>query len=144
MTHLVRLKIQLGGSVFEHIENCIFFIGKTKSQSLGSEIMCHGTLKVTVNAFKWGIDHTFMLTQLIATPIFWKLANGKFHCKGPYVWPPKERVILITFFSYSKKLWKPGDEGFWKIGKHCFFQDIQNFFQWVTGIGLTMPQFFSF
>ena len=44
MTHLVRLKIQLGGGVFEHIENCIFFIGKKKSQSLGSEIMCHGTL----------------------------------------------------------------------------------------------------
>ena len=44
MTHLVRLKFQLGGGVFEHNENCIFFIGKKKSQSLGSEIMCHCTL----------------------------------------------------------------------------------------------------
>ena len=31
-----------------------------------------------------------------------------------------------------------------KIEKRRFFQDIQNSFQWVTGIGLKMPQFFSF
>ena len=46
MTHLVRLQIQLGGSVFEHLENCIFYIGEKKSQLLGSEIMCHCTLRV--------------------------------------------------------------------------------------------------
>ena len=28
----------------------------------------------------------------------------------------------------TKKLWKPGDEGFWKIWKRRFFQDIQNSF----------------
>ena len=31
-----------------------------------------------------------------------------------------------------------------KIEKRRFFQDIQNSFQWVTGIGPKMPQFFSF
>ena len=31
-----------------------------------------------------------------------------------------------------------------KIEKRRFFQDIQNSFQWVTGIGLKMPQFFWF
>ena len=31
-----------------------------------------------------------------------------------------------------------------KIEKRRFFQDIQNSFQWVTGIGLKMPQFFLF
>ena len=44
------------------------------------------SLKVAVNAFKWGIDHTFMLTQLTATPIFWKLANHQFLCKSLYVY----------------------------------------------------------
>ena len=32
-------------------------------------------LKVAVNAFKWGIEHSLMMTQLTATPIFWKLAS---------------------------------------------------------------------
>ena len=31
-----------------------------------------------------------------------------------------------------------------KIQKRHFLQDIQNSFEWATGIGLKMPQFFSF
>ena len=34
----------------------------------------------------------------------------------------------LKLVSYTKKLWKPGDEGFWKIWKRRFFQDIQNSF----------------
>ena len=30
-----------------------------------------------------------------------------------------------------------------KIAKRHFFQDIQNSFEWITGIGLKMPHFFS-
>ena len=33
---------------------------------------------------------------------------------------------------------------FQKIGKRHFFQDIQNSFKWVTGIGLKLPHFFLF
>ena len=33
---------------------------------------------------------------------------------------------------------------FQKIGKRHFFQDIQNSFKWVTGIGLKLLQFFLF
>ena len=39
-------------------------------------------LKVSVSAFKWGIDQTFMLIQPTATLVFSKLANGEFYCKA--------------------------------------------------------------
>ena len=42
------------------------------------------SLKVSVSAFKWGIDQTFMLTQPTATLVFSKLANGEFYCKALY------------------------------------------------------------
>ena len=42
------------------------------------------SLKVSVSAFKWDIDQTFMLTQPTATLVFSKLANGEFHCKALY------------------------------------------------------------
>ena len=35
---------------------------------------------------------------------------------------PKQPIV------HTKKLWKPGEEGFWKIWKRRFFQDIQNSF----------------
>ena len=35
---------------------------------------------------------------------------------------------MFDHIGCTKKLWKPGDIGFWKIWKRCFFQDILNAF----------------
>ena len=52
MTHLVRFQIQLGASIFAHLEVCIFlaFLHRQKKKllTLGSEIMCHDTLTVSL------------------------------------------------------------------------------------------------
>ena len=42
----------------------------------------------------------------------------------------------------SQELLQYGHTGFWKIWKRHFFQDIQNSFQWATGIGLEPNQNF--
>ena len=42
----------------------------------------------------------------------------------------------------SQELLQYGPTSFWKIWKRHFFQDIQNSFQWVTGIGLEPNQNF--
>ena len=76
MTHLVRLQIQLGGSVFEHLENCIFYIGKKKSQLLGSEIMCHCTLR-------WKKLFTFLILfmgKILATYFFPLWSHTMYTC----------------------------------------------------------------
>ena len=59
------------------------------------------SLKVAVNAFKWGIDHTFMLTQLTATPIFQRLAYGEFYCKGLYMYTHNHIVDLCVHNDYQ-------------------------------------------
>ena len=66
MTHLVRLQIQLGGGVFEHLQNCIFYIGKNKSQMLGSEIMCHCALKpvILIEIFRLELTYVCGLARI--------------------------------------------------------------------------------
>ena len=50
MTHLVRFQIQLGASIFEHLEVCIFLAflhRQKKSLTLWSDIICHVKLRAS-------------------------------------------------------------------------------------------------
>ena len=86
---------------------------------LSSKLLSETALLRTIKWFFFKIGSlTLPVKSLNVTLLLLKRNCGWVHM-GKY---------LKLLFGLCKKLWKPGDEGFWKIWKRRFFQDIQNSF----------------